>query len=407
MVTLIKIPSPGESITQVVIASWLLKEGDFVEINSEIAEIESDKATLAIYAGQSGVLKILVQEGATVNVGDVIGEIHPSDNNYIKPLSVSENINKDEQNHKVIEKNHTVVSPLAKKLIAEKSLNSDEIVHATKSSRILRKTVALFLQQQNTDSSSANLSEVNSERTTSRIKMSPLRIKLAERLVAVKKQTAMLTTFNEVNMSSYMIFKKQFGAAFKEKSGFSPGIVSFFTMVASVALREYAVVNASVDGEDIVYHDYTDINIAVSSPKGLITPLIKDVQKLNVLDVELKIRDFAQKAAKNRILPDELISGTFTITNGGVFGSMMSTPIINPPQSAILGLHKISERPVVCDGKIIAAPVMFIALSYDHRLIDGKESVGFVVKVKELMEQNTEDVFYSEAAEKFEAYLKS
>lgn len=407
MVTLIKIPSPGESITQVIIASWLLKEGDFVEKNSEIAEIESDKATLAIYAGQSGVLKILVQEGATVNVGDVIGEIHPSDINSIKPLSVSENKNKDEQHHKVIEKNHTVVSPLAKKLIEEKSLNSDEIIHAIKGSRIMRKTVALFLQQQNTDSSSANLSEANPERTTSRIKMSPLRIKLAERLVAVKKQTAMLTTFNEVNMSSYMTFKKQFGAAFKEKSGFSPGIVSFFTMAASVALREYAVVNASVDGEDIVYHDYTDINIAVSSPKGLMTPLIKDVQKLSVLDIELKIRDFAQKAAKNRILPDELISGTFTITNGGVFGSMMSTPIINPPQSAILGLHKISERPVVFNRKIIAAPVMFIALSYDHRLIDGKESVGFVVKVKELMEQNTDDAFYSEAAEKFEAYLKS
>jgi 2-oxoglutarate dehydrogenase E2 component (dihydrolipoamide succinyltransferase) len=377
----IKVPSPGESITQVQIASWLVANGQYVERNTEIAEIESDKATLAISAPESGILTIVCQEGDTVNVGQVIGSIEAG---AAKPLTESAPIVKTEVSTPApvitepAKKVH--ISPLAKNIIAEKHLDSAEISKKFNAGRILRKNVLDFLAGNDAQNQPTERPGVI------RTKMSPLRQKLAERLVSVRQNTAMLTTFNEVNMKEIMQIKGKYNEAFKQKFGFSLGLVSFFAKACAMAMKDFPVINAMIDGTDIVQHEFVDINIAVSSPKGLLTPIVRSVHEINVPQIELHIKELGAKAAKNRITMDDLSIGTFTITNGGVFGSMMSTPIINPPQSAILGMHKISDRAMVVKGAIEILPMMFIALSYDHRLIDGKESVGFVVKVKEYLE---------------------
>jgi 2-oxoglutarate dehydrogenase E2 component (dihydrolipoamide succinyltransferase) len=377
----IKVPSPGESITQVQIASWLVANGQYVERNAEIAEIESDKATLAISAPESGILTIVCQEGDTVNVGQVIGSIEAG---AAKPQTESAPVVKTEVNTPapiVAEPAKKVhISPLAKNIIAEKHLDSAEISKKFNASRILRKNVLDFLAGNDAQNQTTDRPGVI------RTKMSPLRQKLAERLVSVRQNTAMLTTFNEVNMKEIMQIKGKYNEAFKQKFGFSLGLVSFFAKACAMAMKDFPVINAMIDGTDIVQHEFVDINIAVSSPKGLLTPIVRGVHEMKVPQIEIHIKELGAKAAKNRITMDDLSIGTFTITNGGVFGSMMSTPIINPPQSAILGMHKISDRAMVVKGAIEILPMMFIALSYDHRLIDGKESVGFVVKVKEYLE---------------------
>jgi 2-oxoglutarate dehydrogenase E2 component (dihydrolipoamide succinyltransferase) len=377
----IKVPSPGESITQVQIASWLVASGQYVERNAEIAEIESDKATLAISAPESGILTIVFQEGDTVNVGQVIGNIEVSAD---KPIPQAAPVVKTEVNipasvvAEPMKKVH--FSPLAKSIINEKNLDSEEISKKFNAGRILRKNVLDFL------AGNVDLNKPSDPPGVIRTKMSPLRQKLAERLVSVRQNTAMLTTFNEVNMKEIMQIKGTYNEAFKQKFGYSLGLVSFFAKACAMAMKDFPVINAMIDGTDIVQHEFVDINIAVSSPKGLLTPIVRSVHEMTVPQIELQIKELGAKAAKNRISMDDLSIGTFTITNGGVFGSMMSTPIINPPQSAILGMHKISDRAMVVKGTIEILPMMFIALSYDHRLIDGKESVGFVVKVKEFLE---------------------
>ena len=382
MILEIKVPSPGESITQVQIASWLVGDGDFVEKNTEIAEIESDKATLAISAPESGVISITNKEGDTVVVGQVIATLN-SDSE--RPLGVEtapkvQTITPIETAAKSLP-----ISPLAKKIITENQVDVAALSDTFQGTRISTKEVVSFLSKK--DEKQA----VKHDREgVTRIKMSPLRQKLAERLVAVKLNTAMLTTFNEVNMKEILNLKAKYNEAFKLKYGYSLSFVSFFAKAAAIAMSEFPVVNAMIDGDEIVYHEFVDINIAVSSPKGLITPLIRDVHTKSVPELELTIKEMGAKAAKNRIALDDLALGTFTITNGGVFGSMMSTPIINPPQSAILGMHNILQRPMAVNGLVEILPMMYIALSYDHRLIDGRESVGFIVRLIKLLEQPIE-----------------
>lgn len=377
----IKVPSPGESITQVQIASWLVASGQYVERNAEIAEIESDKATLAISAPESGILTIVCPEGDTVNVGQVIGSIEAGASKPQTESAPVVNTGVSTPAPVITEPAKKVhISPLAQSIINEKNLNSEEISKKFNAGRILRKNVLDFLA--GNDAQNQPTERPGMIRT----KMSPLRQKLAERLVSVRQNTAMLTTFNEVNMKEIMQIKGKYNEAFKQKFGFSLGLVSFFAKACAMAMKDFPVINAMIDGTDIVRHEFVDINIAVSSPKGLLTPIVRSVHEMKVPQIELHIKELGAKAAKNRITMDDLSIGTFTITNGGVFGSMMSTPIINPPQSAILGMHKISDRAMVVNGAVVILPMMFIALSYDHRLIDGKESVGFVVKVKEYLE---------------------
>ena len=387
------IPSPGESITQVQIASWLVTNGQFVDKNAEIAEIESDKATLAISAPESGIINIICEEGATVNVGQVIGSIEVSN---IKP----DNIPAPEAKPVITETPDSLagnsiplagnsiprvprITPLAKNIIAENQLKTEDIAGKINTDRISRKDVLNYISS---NQKKDDTPKVTDKPGMLRTKMSPLRQKLAERLVSVRQTTAMLTTFNEVNMKEILHLKETYSDKFKLKFGYSLGMVSFFAKAAAIAIKDFPVINAMIDNGDIVTHEYVDINIAVSSPKGLITPIIRSVHELTVPHIEQQIKEYGMKAAKNRISMDDLAIGTFTVTNGGVFGSMMSTPIINPPQSAILGMHKITERPMVVNGAITILPMMYIALSYDHRLIDGRESVGFVVKLKEILE---------------------
>jgi len=379
----IKVPSPGESITQVQIASWLIADGQYVDKNTEIAEIESDKATLAISAPESGILTIVCKEGETVNVGQIIASIEVTADKPVSTETPAEKtvVPEPVQTPAAVEPaKKVVVSPLAKNIIAENNLDAAAISKKFNAGRILKKNVLEFL------AGNLSSSQPTDRPGVIRTKMSPLRQKLAERLVSVRLHTAMLTTFNEVNMKEIMQIKTKYSDAFKQKFGYSLGLVSFFAKASAMAMKDFPAINAMIEESDIVTHEFVDINIAVSSPKGLLTPLVRGVHEMTVPQIEMAIKDMGSKAAKNRISMDDLAIGTFTVTNGGVFGSMMSTPIINPPQSAILGMHKISDRAMVVNGAIEILPMMFIALSYDHRLIDGKEAVGFVVKVKELLE---------------------
>ena len=372
------VPSPGESISEVEIAEWLVEDGDFVEKDQAIAEIDSDKATLELPAEQSGKIKIVVKEGETVAVGDVVCLI---DTNEVV-TNKSENKKNEKETQVVSSQIHqkqdkkVKLTPLADAIIKKNNLNSDKLSGTGEDGKITKNDV---LEMMNSSSS------VEGRDHTSK-KMSSLRRKIATRLVAVKNETAMLTTFNEVDMSSIMALRSEYKQRFIDKHDINLGFMSFFTKAVTEALIEFPDVNAMIEGENIIHFNYMDIGIAVSAPKGLMVPVVRNAQNLSFKDIESEIKRLAIKARDGKITIDEMLGGTFTITNGGVFGSMLSTPIINPPQSAILGMHNIVERPVAIKGEVHIRPIMYVALSYDHRIIDGKSSVGFLCKVKECLE---------------------
>lgn len=387
----IKVPSPGESITEVQIARWIKKSGDFVEKDEEIAEIDSDKATLTLAAESSGKLEILVPEGQLVAVGTVVASI---DEKAVAPQAKKE-VKKDvppavpltsptsAKAEPAYAQGHP--SPAAKKIMEENGLSASSVKGEGRGGRITKADVL------NTLSAAPVLDSVQTATTGERIerreKMSMLRKKVAQRLVSVKQSTAMLTTFNEVDMSAIMEIRKQYKDVFKEKHGVGLGFMSFFTRAVCMALEAFPNVNARIEGDEIVYHDFSDIGIAVSAPKGLMVPVVRNAERMSLAQIESEILRLATRARDGKLSLEEMSGGTFTITNGGVFGSMLSTPIINPPQSAILGMHNIVERPVAIQGKVEIRPVMYVALSYDHRIIDGKDSVGFLVRVKSLLEE--------------------
>jgi len=398
-----KVPSPGESITEVVIARWLKKDGDYVEKDEEVAEVDSDKATLTINAEESGAVKLLAAEGDTVKVGQVVFSIDNSIKGESKPKAETK-----KEELKAETKKETVVpvtsinnnkqdsyangtpSPAAKKMMEENKIPSNKIAASGKDGRITKGDVLHLLASGFDSSSTAGW---GGSRDTDRAKMTPLRKKLAQRLVAVKNETAMLTTFNEVDMSAIYAMRAKYKDKFKEVHGTNLGFMSFFTKAVTEALNLFPAVNAMIDGDEIVYHKYADIGIAVSAPKGLVVPVVRNAEQLSLAGIETAIKNLALKARDNKITLEDMSGGTFTITNGGVFGSMMSTPIINPPQSAILGMHNVVDRPIAVNGQVVIRPMMYVALSYDHRIIDGRESVGFLVKVKEMLENPTKMLF--------------
>jgi 2-oxoglutarate dehydrogenase E2 component (dihydrolipoamide succinyltransferase) len=372
------VPSPGESISEVEIAEWLVEDGDYVEKDQAIAEIDSDKATLELPAEKSGKIKIIVAEGETVAVGDVVCLIdtdeiqsEKSSKENIKKESTSKDLLLNQNNQKKVKS-----TPLADAIIKKNNLDLKDLNGSGEDGKITKNDVLEMIN---------NSSKVTGREYTSK-KMSSLRRKIATRLVAVKNETAMLTTFNEVDMSSIMTLRSEYKQKFIDKHDINLGFMSFFTKAVTTALLDFPDVNAMIEGENIIHFNYMDIGIAVSAPKGLMVPVVRNAQDLTFKDIESEIKRLAIKARDGKITVDEMLGGTFTITNGGVFGSMLSTPIINPPQSAILGMHNIVERPVVINGKVVVRPIMYLALSYDHRIIDGKSSVGFLCKLKECLE---------------------
>lgn len=417
MIIEVKVPSPGESITEVQLASWLVKDGEVVDRDAEIAEIDSDKATLTINAPEQGKITISVREGDTVNVGTIIATIDTSAasndaskaaasqikveaiNTKAKAETKSIDVDVIEPETAPAEKTH--ITPLARKMMEERNLSSKEVLQQLGRKRVGKADIesitapadSLSDKIDKDTSPSADNGSAKGNRDTERKKLSTLRLKLSQRLVSVKNETAMLTTFNEVNMSNIMAMRKKYNDKFKEKYGISLGFMSIFTKAATIALRQFPQVNSMIDGDELVYHNYVDIGIAVSSPKGLVVPVLRNTESMSISAIELKIKELAEKARNNKISLEEMTGGTFTISNGGVFGSMLSTPILNPPQSAILGMHNIVERPIAVNGQVVIAPIMYLALSYDHRVIDGRESVSFLVKVKELLE-NPEVMYY-------------
>lgn len=395
----IKVPSPGESITEVQIARWIKKDGDYVTKDEEIAEIDSDKATLTISAEANGTLKIKVAEGETVAVGSIVCRIDETatapattkSEEIKQTVAPLEKTKQETATTKVVSENYAAgtPSPAAKKIMDEKGIDVNSISATGKNGRITKGDVM--------DAKPANgiskVTQANGVREARREKMTMLRKKLSQRLVAVKNETAMLTTFNEVDMSSIMEIRKKYKDAFKEKHGVGLGFMSFFTKAVTEALQLFPSVNAYIEGEEIIYHNYADVGIAVSAPKGLMVPVIRNAEQLSLAEIEQEILNLAGKARLGKLSIDEMTGGTFTITNGGVFGSMLSTPILNPPQSAILGMHNIVERPIALNGQVVIRPIMYVALSYDHRIIDGRESVGFLVKVKEMLENPARMLF--------------
>lgn len=388
MILEMKVPSPGESITEVEIAEWLVDDGDYVEKDQAIAEVDSDKATLELPAEESGIITFKAEEGDAVAVGQVVCLI---DTDAKRPDGATSAEVKTKAPEKEAqpkkESNETyatgTASPAAKKILSEKGIDTSEINGTGKDGRVTKedaiKAIPSMGKAVNTD-----------ERGVMRSKLSMLRRKVAERLVAAKNETAMLTTFNEVDMSSIFELRKEYKETFKEKHGVSLGFMSFFTLAIVRALKMYPTVNSMIDGKEMVSYDFCDISIAVSGPKGLMVPVIRNAEKLGFRGVESEVKRLAIRARDGEITVDEMTGGTFTISNGGVFGSMLSTPIINPPQSGILGMHNIVERPVAINGKVEIRPIMYVALSYDHRIIDGRESVGFLVAVKEALENPIE-----------------
>lgn len=388
-----KVPSPGESITEVEIATWLVEDGDYVTKDQPIAEVDSDKATLELPAEESGIITLKAEEGDVVNVGGVVCLIDmsaekPADADKEAPKA-KEEAPKEEPAKPAAPKEEPKsyatgsASPAAKKIIAEKEIDAAQIKGTGKDGRITKADAESFVPSMGTAPAYAN-------RGVERKKLSRLRRSLSERLVSVKNETAMLTTFNEVDMSAIFELRNKYKEEFKAKHGVGLGFMSFFTKAVVRALQEFPEVNAMIDGDYKVSYDFMDISIAVSGPKGLMVPVVRNAEMLTFRGVEQNIKDLATKVRDGKISIDEMTGGTFTITNGGVFGSMLSTPIINPPQSAILGMHNIVERPVVKNGGISIAPIMYVALSYDHRIIDGRESVGFLVAVKEALENPAE-----------------
>ncbi len=402
----IKVPSPGESINEVQIAAWLVEDGQQVEKDQDVVEIDSDKATLPVAAEADGKIKILAQEGDTVEVGSVIATIDTEARGSVKkkpenkpaeqieeketPKPVAEADKKSEVKVEMEKAaSELIISPLARKLMEQENISELQLVEFFKSYRIGKKDVEFYLKEK--DNVSVSTQPVigtswSGSREKEVKKMTMLRKKLAQRLVSVKNETAMLTTFNEVNMTPIMELRKKYKELFKEKHGVGLGFMSFFTKAVTEAIAHFPAINSQIDGDEIVQFNYVDVGIAVSAPKGLVVPVVRNAEMMSLAEIEKEIKRLAAKARENRITIQDMEGGTFTITNGGVFGSMLSTPILNPPQSAILGMHNIVERPIAVNGKVEIHPMMYIALSYDHRLIDGRESVGFLVKVKEMLE---------------------
>jgi 2-oxoglutarate dehydrogenase E2 component (dihydrolipoamide succinyltransferase) len=409
----VKVPTPGESITEVEIGSWLVEDGAVVAKDQEIAEVESDKATLTVVAPEAGQVKITARAGDTVEVGAVMCMIDTGVEGVAKdsaeggdekdsspdtpdaglknePAVPPENVSdksgsKPEQaGNEVQESDRVKVTPLARELMKKHEVSVDDVLNGLK--RLGKKEVEAALDFRMDPSSPETGQKGDFSREEERKSISPLRRKLADRLVSVKNETAMLTTFNEVDMGNLMELRKKYQQQFIEKYGFKLGFMSFFTKAAATAMHFHPAVNARFDGDDMLMPRYVDVGIAVSTPKGLMVPVVRNAESKSVPQIEQEIKELAEKARNKKITVDELSGGTFTITNGGVFGSLLSTPVINPPQSAILGMHNIVDRPVAIDGQVVIRPMMYIALSYDHRMIDGKDSVGFLVKLKELIE---------------------
>ncbi len=422
MIVEVKIPTPGESITEVEIAQWLVEDGAIVEKDQEIAEIESDKATLMLAAEEAGQISIKAPVAEPVKVGTVACTIDTDKAGEASESSKKEEKNNEEQkapdkekatadekpketekkaepkNEKAGQKTEGVkTTPVAEKMMAAHNVNADDILKGL--SRLdktaVKKGIKGLEMEENEPSNQSR-----SERKTERKKMSSLRRKVSERLVQVKNETAMLTTFNEVDMSAVMDLRKKYQKKFVDKHGIKLGFMSFFTKAAAVALESFPEVNAMIDGQEIVHFNYADIGIAVQTPKGLMVPVIRDADQKPLAKLEQEIAETATRARDGKISLDELQGGTFSITNGGVFGSMLSTPIINPPQAAILGMHNIQERPVAINGQVVVRPMMYLALSYDHRLIDGKTSVSFLKTIKELIEEPVKLLTGGDAHEK-------
>lgn len=401
----LKVPSPGESITEVTIARWVKQTGDVVEKDDVLAEIDSDKATLTLNAEESGKIEVLAAEGDTVKVGQVVVKIDTSVKPEAKPkpevkTEVKVETKKEEKTDVtsgVVEKPGTYAtgtpSVAAAKMIAENGIKTAQINGTGKDGRITKQDVLAALSIGLPTAIEVISNSWKGGRDKDKVKMTSLRKTVAKRLVSVKNETAMLTTFNEVDMSAIYAIRAKYKDKFKEVHGTNIGFMSFFTKAVTEALYHFPAVNAMIDGEEIVYNKYCDIGIAVSAPKGLMVPVLRNAELMSLAQIEAGIKDLAIKARDGKLTIPDMEGGTFTITNGGVFGSMMSTPIINPPQSAILGMHNVVERPMAVNGKVEIRPMMYVALSYDHRIIDGRESVGFLVKVKEMLENPTKMLF--------------
>jgi 2-oxoglutarate dehydrogenase E2 component (dihydrolipoamide succinyltransferase) len=406
-----KVPSPGESISEVEIAQWLVADGDYVEKDQAIAEVDSDKATLELPAEESGTITLKAEEGDAVAVGSVVCLIDTSakkpegfESSNAVPAAVVEEVKEvaKEQTKapnpdpvkRTEEKSYAAGTPsiAAAKIMSENGISSNQMNGTGKAGRITKQDVLAAMAAGFPADSAQGW---GGTRDTSNEKMSMMRRKIAERLVGVKNEMAMLTTFNEVDMKPIMDLRTKYKKAFADHHEVNLGFMSFFTKAVTEALNLYPSVNAQIDGKDMVLHDYADIGIAVSSPKGLMVPVVRNAEQMSLAEIEREIKRLAIKARDGKITPDEMAGGTFTITNGGVFGSMLSTPIINPPQSAILGMHNIIQRPVAINGEVVIRPIMYVALSYDHRIIDGKESVSFLVKVKDMLENPERMIFGS------------
>jgi 2-oxoglutarate dehydrogenase E2 component (dihydrolipoamide succinyltransferase) len=397
----IKVPTVGESISEVTLLKWMKKDGDYVERDEVIAELESEKATFEVNAEQAGVIKLgSINEGDTIKIGDILASI---DESAAKPegkpvaeapLKTAKAEPASNGKPPVAETKPATVAadvkatPVASAIIADKKVDPKKVTPSGVGGKILKEDVLAALSSPGRKAGADAFS-----RAEKKEKMSNLRKTVSRRLVEAKNTTAMLTTFNEVDMSYVMAIRARYKDKFKETHGVNLGFMSFFTKACCYALQEWPAVNAYIDGENIVYHDYCDISIAVSAPKGLVVPVIRNAESLSMADIEKKVVELATKARDNKLSIEEMTGGTFTITNGGVFGSLMSTPIINIPQSAILGMHKIEERPIALNGQVVIRPMMYVALSYDHRIIDGRESVSFLVRVKELLE-NPEQLLF-------------
>ncbi|POD97541.1 2-oxoglutarate dehydrogenase complex dihydrolipoyllysine-residue succinyltransferase [Pectobacterium odoriferum] len=394
----IHVPDLPESVADATVATWHKKPGDSVQRDEVLVEIETDKVVLEVPASEAGILDaVLEEEGATVTSRQLLGRIRRGDS------SGKETSEKSQSKESTPAQRHTAgleeessdaLSPAIRRLIAEHDLDAAAIKGSGVGGRITREDVDKHLAAQKKEPAKAAKSEAPSAspapalgaRSEKRVPMTRLRKRVAERLLEAKNSTAMLTTFNEINMQPIMDLRKQYGDAFEKRHGVRLGFMSFYIKAVVEALKRYPEVNASIDGEDVVYHNYFDVSIAVSTPRGLVTPVLRDVDALGMADIEKRIKELAVKGRDGKLTVEELLGGNFTITNGGVFGSLISTPIINPPQSAILGMHAIKDRPMAVDGQVVILPMMYLALSYDHRLVDGRESVGFLVTVKEMLE---------------------
>ena len=399
----LKVPSPGESITEVVIARWVKNTGDIVEKDDVLAEIDSDKATLTLNAEESGKIEVLAAEGDTVNVGQVVVKIDTSFKPEAKATVEAPKVEAKKAepaatftpNHSPASTSYATGTPSvsAAKIMAENNIKPNQLNGTGKDGRITKQDVLAALSNGLPTAAEVLSNSWKGGRDKDRTKMTSLRKTVAKRLVAVKNETAMLTTFNEVDMSAIYAIRAKYKDKFKEVYGSNVGFMSFFTKAVTEALYHYPAVNGMIDGEELVYNKYCDIGIAVSAPKGLMVPVLRNAELMSIADIEKGIKDLAVKARDGKLTIEDMTGGTFTITNGGVFGSMMSTPIINPPQSAILGMHNVVDRPMAVNGQVVIRPMMYVALSYDHRIIDGRESVGFLVKVKEMLENPSRMLF--------------